>query len=305
MAKSAGSWSKPSGVPNLIGRKQVDWSIFEYGTTVPIDFHAEFWAANGGERLDRGDSREITLLVEGRHYNATLINVDRTSVATDTLQIRYDSNTELKKLLRDRLRVSYEHLKNEREKRAGKGRKVYANVPTRLAEYLEFYDTGTPYFYRVVLCPPKEQIDASIAAIISRDGDNEKAIEAVLNGFDEEQFQRWLESTDGSASIEEKEGLARFRRYQRSVIDQLKAHYGGRCQICGWTSMTDFLIDVSEGHHLRGFAQSLDNSPTNICVLCPTHHRLVHALGATFDSGSKAFVCPDGRRFALTVNYHL
>jgi hypothetical protein len=42
------SWSRPENIPNLIGRKKVDWSIFEYGTHIPIEFHKDFERANGG-----------------------------------------------------------------------------------------------------------------------------------------------------------------------------------------------------------------------------------------------------------------
>jgi hypothetical protein len=37
MAKAIRSWSKPDDPANLIGRKKVDWSVFEYGTHIPLD----------------------------------------------------------------------------------------------------------------------------------------------------------------------------------------------------------------------------------------------------------------------------
>lgn len=57
--KEVASWSKPDGVPGLIGRKKVDWSIFEDGTTIPLEFHADFREANNGFSPARGESVEV------------------------------------------------------------------------------------------------------------------------------------------------------------------------------------------------------------------------------------------------------
>ena len=46
MGKTVRSWSKPDGMSNLIGRKKVDWSVFEYGSHIPIEFHEDFEKAN-------------------------------------------------------------------------------------------------------------------------------------------------------------------------------------------------------------------------------------------------------------------
>ena len=88
MAKQVRSWSKPDNVPGLIGRKRVDLSVFRYGSHIPIPFHEDFAAANGGILLERGETRDIVLLLDGQEYNARLVNVDRNNVEADTLQIR-------------------------------------------------------------------------------------------------------------------------------------------------------------------------------------------------------------------------
>jgi 5-methylcytosine-specific restriction enzyme B len=40
------SWSRPKEL-NLIGRKLIDWSIFDIGSTIPNEFHEDFDIANG------------------------------------------------------------------------------------------------------------------------------------------------------------------------------------------------------------------------------------------------------------------
>ncbi|MHC1745524.1 MAG: hypothetical protein AB9895_00040 [Negativicutes bacterium] len=112
MGKIIRSWSKPDNIPNLIGRKNVDWSVFEYGSHIPIEFIEDFEKANDNIHVDRGTNKEVTLIVEGNEYKVILSNVDRKGMSIDTLQIRYDSNKELKNFLQEKFKTSYdEHLK--------------------------------------------------------------------------------------------------------------------------------------------------------------------------------------------------
>ena len=48
VVKTVRSWSKPEGIPDLLGRKRVDWSVFVDGTAIPLEFHEDFREANGG-----------------------------------------------------------------------------------------------------------------------------------------------------------------------------------------------------------------------------------------------------------------
>ena len=49
--KHKASWSKPAGLKGLIGRKKVDWSIFQDGTPIPAEFHEDFEEANHYESI--------------------------------------------------------------------------------------------------------------------------------------------------------------------------------------------------------------------------------------------------------------
>lgn len=147
------SWSKPDEIPNLIGIKKVDWSLFEDGSTISSDFHEGFDVANGCH-LSRGDRYKIRIIHEGRAYEAQLVNVDRKNIKSDTYQIRYDSNEELKKLLKDSFKHSYRYLKAERLRRNLEGnKKIYVVVPDNDAEYIEFYSVGKPFEYEIKLVP--------------------------------------------------------------------------------------------------------------------------------------------------------
>jgi len=43
--KQVRSWSKDDR-SDLIASKKVDWSVFEYGSQIPLEFHEDFVAAN-------------------------------------------------------------------------------------------------------------------------------------------------------------------------------------------------------------------------------------------------------------------
>ena len=92
--KKMRSWTKPEEKQNLIGRKKVDWSIFKYGTQIPMVFHEEFETANDGFHIEKGESKDIELLINGKDYSARLVNID-SKREKDTLQLRYDKNEEL------------------------------------------------------------------------------------------------------------------------------------------------------------------------------------------------------------------
>lgn len=143
------SWSRPAGIPNLIGRKKVDWSIFVYGSQIPVEFHQFFEAANDGQHLKKGESHEVQLIFEGRTFDAKLTNRDR-GVETDTLILDWQGNNEFRELLISRLSSSYTYLVNKRKLKEEAGSSGgYIRVPDNKAEYIDFIRTDTPFTYLV------------------------------------------------------------------------------------------------------------------------------------------------------------
>lgn len=78
-------------------------------------------------------------------FNATLRNVDRKNAMSDTLQLVYGK--ELKEFFKDIFISSYNYIMQNREE----GQKNYIVVPDGIAEFIEFYDTGEPFTYRMEL----------------------------------------------------------------------------------------------------------------------------------------------------------
>ncbi|WP_042149690.1 McrB family protein [Paucisalibacillus sp. EB02] len=140
------SWSKPN-LKNLIGRKQIDWSIFINGTTIPKEFYEDFAEANGSQPLEVGESVPLKLIYEGKLYEVKLVNVRRPEgKEKGSLQIRYDKNDELKELLKREFATSHGYLLQERD---GKKSKKPIITPKELSEFIDFFKTGDPYIYKM------------------------------------------------------------------------------------------------------------------------------------------------------------
>ncbi|SEM24217.1 AAA domain (dynein-related subfamily) [Paenibacillus sp. cl141a] len=146
------SWTHDDKIPNMIGRKKVDWSIFEYGSTIPNDFKTFFYKANAGEEIKIGKGKQVTLIYEDNQYQASLRNVDQKSAGRETLQLRYHSN-DLKELMLTHFKHSFEYISARKPQDPGNKKQVV--VPDELAEYLELYSTDIPYTYEMKLITTK------------------------------------------------------------------------------------------------------------------------------------------------------
>ncbi|WP_210366656.1 hypothetical protein [Bacillus sp. REN3] len=153
MLKQVRSWSKIDTL-GMIARKKVDWSIFLNGSHIPIEFHVDFEEANNGKHLNRGERQKIYLKISDKEYEAQLVNVDRKEIASDSLQLRYDQNKDLKELLLNTFDYSYNRINSHRLR----NEKKTIVLPDEEAEYIEFYKTERPFVYRVEFITRDEKV---------------------------------------------------------------------------------------------------------------------------------------------------
>lgn len=153
MIKQVRSWSKDNR-KRLIASKKVDWSIFEYGTHIPFEFHNEFALANGNRFLKKGEKKTVKLLVDNEIYHAELVNAERRDYDGDSLELRYPGNHKLKQLLKETFSVSFNYLSEERDKNPGK--KI--TTPEDIAEFIDFFATDEPFVYNVELRTNKPRL---------------------------------------------------------------------------------------------------------------------------------------------------
>ena len=141
------SWTQPEGLPNLIGRKQCDWTFFIEGTTIPQAYHTFFTQANLGVIPEIRPSRQkITLIFEGRSYSAELYREPG-----GRLSIEHKDRV-LKALLRLRLFTSYSYLTKARLEDKERAHKNII-VPHPFSEHADYYRTLQPFVYLLVPVP--------------------------------------------------------------------------------------------------------------------------------------------------------
>lgn len=60
---------------NYVYKKEVDWSLLNEGLTLPLNNQVVF-GRNMGQFLSRGESKSITMILDGRSYQAKITNVN-------------------------------------------------------------------------------------------------------------------------------------------------------------------------------------------------------------------------------------
>jgi hypothetical protein len=100
--------------------------------------------------------------------------------------------------------------------------------------------------------------------------------------------------------------LAEETRYRRNpaLADTLKSYYRYRCQVCGHDFEPRYGHAIAEGHHIQYLSHGGLDVSENIVVLCPNHHRVVHAANAEFNRRELAYDFPNGLRERLMLPDH-
>lgn len=84
-----------------------------------------------------------------------------------------------------------------------------------------------------------------------------------------------------------------FERNQY-LADSLKSYYESRCQVCDQDFLLEYGVPFSETHHIQYLARGGPDVSGNIVVLCPNHHRIIHATNARFNRQNLAYEYPNG-----------
>ncbi|MBK1809528.1 AAA family ATPase [Clostridium sp. YIM B02505] len=160
---------------SFLGRKRVDYSTFDKGTTIPERYHKVF-LDNLSEDVTKGKQVKIKLRFKDKEYNASIRWPNSKGRKGVTIQIIY-SNKALKDLLQDKLRVSYDYIMNYLK---DTGKKP-VNIPDEYAEYIDFFKGDKPNNF--------------IIKLINKDNS------AIEDEEPEDDLDEELESEDEFASI--------------------------------------------------------------------------------------------------------
>jgi len=270
-------------------KKEVDWSVLREGFSIPVSIQVVF-KERMKNYLKRGERRNIKVIMDEQSYQVKLINQafdeQKYYGHTDILQIRYSPQSPFAIKLREIFKSSFDYLHRKRTLT-----KKIIRVPEEKREYIVLYTTPleNTFFFEHITSSESMQIKHSISGI------NEEAFE----------FQSNYKQVDDSARIETKEQIIKVRRLDRAIGESLKLFYNYRCQICGDNFAIKYNCLIAEAHHINFFVSSLNNDASNITILCPNHHRVIHKANPTFKRENLSFVYPNGLEEKLALNKHL
>jgi len=278
---------------NFIMRKRVDWSLLNEGMTIPVSVCAllKRWDNN---ILTHGHTMSIKVCIDGQQYDAILKNQNFEQANwpghNDVIQIRYSKNSPLAKKLREVFYKTYDYLFNQRVVLGRRGR---VPLPDDLNEYIRLYlvDSLNLIYFECCSNQDYEQLASTLSEIP----------EEIYEANDDDKF--FIE--DKTASIVEKQLLVKYRKMDRSIILMLKKFYDYRDEISGEKIGAEYGGSVVEAHHIDYFTQSQNNDSTNIIIISPNYHRIIHKNNPHFNRNLFQFEFPNGEVLPLKLYDHL
>ena len=278
----------------FIMQKTVDWSLLNDGMTIPVSACALLKAWDESI-LIHGAGKDIKVLVDGELYDAKLKNqnFEQSNWAghKDVIQIRYGRQSALAQKLRAVFKKSYDYLFAQKQLLGKSKRQIL--LPNDIHEYMRLYLTTSSDVLCMECCSSSDyQQLAHTLSVIP---------EEVYEQSDDEQFFM----ADKTASIEEKQRLVKYRRIDRSIILTLKRFYDYRDEISGEKIGEQYGDSVVEAHHIDYFTKSQNNDSTNIIIISPNYHRIIHKNNPRFNRKKFQFEFENGEVLRLKLYEHL
>ena len=97
---------------NYVYKKEIDWSVLMEGFTLPLENQVIF-LQNMGRFLQRGESKVIHFFMDGKTYDAKIVNVNNpvNKRKKDAYQIRYTRNGDFSQALQKYFFKSLNYIK--------------------------------------------------------------------------------------------------------------------------------------------------------------------------------------------------
>lgn len=279
---------------SFIMQKTVDWSLLNDGMTIPVSACTllKHWDES---ILTHGVNKDIKVLIDGELYDAKLKNqnFEQSNWAghKDVIQIRYGRQSSLAVKLRTIFATSYNYLFAQKQLLGKSKRQI--PLPKDIHEYIRLYLTTSSD----VLC-----MECCSNADYQQLANTPNAVpEEVYEASADDKF--FL--ADKSASIEEKQLLVKYRKIDRGIIRLLKEFYDYRDEISGEKIGSQYGDSVVEAHHIDYFTKSQNNDSTNIVIISPNYHRIIHTNNPHFNRKKFQFEFANGEVLKLKLYEHL
>ena len=271
-------------------KHSVDLSLLTNGFHKQTEFHQLVYALPGGT-LHHGESREIKVLIDGEEFTTKLYNIgfdqNKYPDHPDLLQVRYSPGSPIARKLQSVFAEDYRYLMASREL-AGPRKQI--RLPNDNHDEIVFLGTAMPNVFILDCISSEERKKAATEIRQMSELDFENAFEA---------------REDANAGIREISGIRRIRQLDRSIGDSLKRLYDFRCQMTGERIGSEYDVLVVEAHHIVPFTQSMNNDTSNIIIVSPDYHRIIHKAKPEWDCKKLSFKFPNGLQERVKVNKHL
>lgn len=154
-----------------------------------------------------------------------------------------------------------------------------------------------------------DELTGIVKSLIAEFNDSSAVVPQITHSvkadkISEEELEQIINFSDPDATIEFVTKTSSRRVCNTSIIHKLKKLYKGQCQICGKKPIEGFNTDICEAHHIENFADTQNNDASNIIIVCPNHHRLLHKITPVFDRNRMCFIYDTGN-IGIQVDYHL
>lgn len=273
-------------------QKLIDRSTLRQGFQIPVEFHHLLKAIHGG-MPQHGETRNIKIVIDGVGYDAQLKNqgFDRNKYDghAEVIQIRYSEGSDLAKRLREVFSSTWNYVERIKNLPENINRKFTIRIPEEQQEFLALSTTNLPNVF-VVDC-----ITTAVKA----------EVKAEISTLTELDFETFEPREDKNATIKQVTRLQKVRQLDRSIGDSLKLLYDYRCQMTGEKIGGEYNAFVVEAHHIIPFTESMNNDTSNIIILSPSYHRIIHKARPTFDYEQLAFCFPNVLIEKVKLNKHL
>lgn len=278
----------------FIMQKTVDWSLLNDGMTIPVSACALLKAWDESI-LTHGVGKDIKVLIDGELFDAKLKNQNfaqsNWAGHKDVIQIRYGRQSALAVKMRAVFKKSYDYLFAQKQLLGKSKRQI--PLPDDIHEYIRLYLTTSSDVLCMECCADADyqQLATTLNAVP----------EEVYEASDDDHFFM----ADKTASVVQKELLVKYRKIDRSIIRMLKEFYGYRDQVSGEKIGERFGDSVVEAHHIDYFTRSQNNDSTNIIIISPNYHRIIHKNNPRFNRHKFQFEFANGEVLKLKLYEHL
>ena len=273
-------------------QKLIDRSTLRQGFQIKEKLNKLLQAMPGG-MPQHGETRNVKVVIDGVGYNAQLKNqgFDRTKYDghADVIQIRYSEGSEIVTRLREVFSSTWNYVESIKNLPENINRKFTIRIPEEHQEFLALGTTDLPNVF-VADC-----ITTAVKA----------EVKTEVSTMSELDFEAFEPREDKSAGIKQVTRLQKVRQLDRSIGDSLKLLYDYRCQMTGEKVGDEHNALVVEAHHIIPFTESMNNDTSNIIILSPSYHRIIHKAKPVFDRPSLSFHFPNGLVERVKIDKHL